>query len=66
MKAFFTWLIIQLLFARMLFGLMLELWATFKLPADQVVYFIVIICSVETIASAVLLYSIWLESQRRR
>jgi hypothetical protein len=66
MKAFFTWLVIQCLFARMLFALMLNLWAAFKLPGDQVAYFIVppmLVCVAETIVSGVLLYNIWSDTR---
>ena len=59
MKTFFLWLTIQCIFARVLIGMTLGLWAELKVPAEYLGYFVfpaAIICVAEVIASAVVVY----------
>lgn len=56
MKTFFIWMIVQCVFARILIGMVLELWASLKVGPDYLSYFIfpaALICIVETITSCI-------------
>lgn len=62
MKSFFTWLVLQCLFARILFGIAIELWRSIHFTgSDAIGYFIipvVLICIAETVCSALILYDL--------
>ena len=67
MKTFFLWLIIQCVFARVMIGMTLELWAGLKIDPIYLGYFMgpaTIICLAEAITSAMVVYPLILSSVR--
>jgi hypothetical protein len=66
-KTFFSWLILQCVFARVLFGLSIELWKSIHFQgSDGITTFVgsaVVICLAETIASAIILSDMLIREQ---
>lgn len=69
MKAFFTWLVAQALFARFLIGLIIEAWVTLKLPSDQLGWVLLItalFCAVELAVSGAMLFPLIIPGDRQK
>lgn len=61
MKTFFIWLIIQCVFARMLVGMCLQLWAGMKISPEYLGWFMApatLICLMEAVTSAIVVFPI--------
>ncbi len=68
MKTFFIWLIVQCVFARLLVGMSLEMWANLKVGPEYLGYFMapaLLICLAETIVSGVVVYPLVTGNVRR-
>lgn len=68
MKTFFTWIIIQCVFARLMVGMTLGLWAGMNIGPEYLGYFVApatLICLVEAVTSAMVVYPLVTGNIRR-